>query len=153
MKWSDWLMTVLFLFAIVFTALALVSQWELMLIVYVILLMLILYKMALTATMHETVIETKRDNHELTTLLSAKLDGIADGVEQTRKDLNRTMFVVMNRIEGVRLETKIKQEDQYRELVKSIISVENKVTTLRKTLEAAYESIDNRIKKVEDEHY
>ncbi len=64
------------------------------------------------------------------------------------KSMNRD---AIEKIEELRHDYQVEMEKQYRDLARKMIDLENKLNNIKKNLGIAYSSIDERLRRIEDE--
>ena len=116
----------------------------------VIIFMLMLIIILLVKISSEKKIEkVDKDRGRLISLVTERLDSISGKVEDAKTNINKSVFVLENRIAEVKHSYETEMEDSYRELAKKIFDVENKLSAIKKTLGAAYGTLDERLHRIE----
>ena len=77
--------------------------------------------------------------------ISNKVNVITQQVNEMKSDAEKNVFALENRIDEVKTEYRIEMESQYRDLAKKIIEVENRLIEIRKTIGAAFGSLEDRL--------
>ena len=83
-------------------------------------------------------------------LITKRLDAFSGNIETVKNDLNRHMAVIDDRITESKHQNEVELEKHYREFARKIIDIENKLNSVKKTLGAAFGSLDERLKYVEE---
>ncbi len=73
------------------------------------------------------------------------VNSIAQQVNELRANVEKNVFSLENRITEVKTDYRIEMESQYRDLVKKIIDVENRLIDIRKTVGAAFGTLEDRL--------
>mgnify|MGYP001574728478 CR=1 FL=1 len=97
-------------------------------------------------------IDSARKIEETNTGVNARIGDISNRVNVITQQLNemksgaeKNVFALENRIDEVKTEYRIEMESQYRDLAKKIIEVENRLIEIRKTIGAAFGSLEDRL--------
>jgi replicative DNA helicase len=122
-------------------------QWEVSIVVMLVLIIVLVQKISTEGKIEE--VEKKRVKSIDT--VAEKLDIFSNKAEELKKNLNRNMFVIENRIFEIGHSQQNEMEKHYRELARKIFDVENKLNSVKKTLGAAVGSLDERVKRFEKE--
>jgi hypothetical protein len=77
--------------------------------------------------------------------ISNKVNVITQQVNEMKSGAEKNVFALENRIDEVKTEYRIEMESQYRDLAKKIIEVENRLIEIRKTIGAAFGSLEDRL--------
>jgi uncharacterized protein YlxW (UPF0749 family) len=123
------------------------SQWEVS-IVFLLVLIIVLFQKIST---EEKIEEISRNRDKIINVVTERLDSFSNKTEALKQNLNRNMFVIENRILEIRHSHEDEIEKHYRELARKIFDVENKLNAVKKTLGAAFGSLDERVKRFEKE--
>jgi peptidoglycan hydrolase CwlO-like protein len=75
---------------------------------------------------------------------------ISKKLEDIKYNIDKHMFSMENKIENLKHNNELHSEKQYRELARKILDIENKVNSSKKTLEAVFGNLDDRLQRVED---
>jgi len=137
---------VLYLVTLIIVVAAL-SQWIGSIVLLLILIIVLIQKIST----EEKIDDINEKRGKLIDTVSEKLDNFSNRTENLRQSLNKHMFVMENRILETRHEHETEMEKYYRELARKIFDVENRLNSVKKTLGAAFGSLDERIKRFEKE--
>lgn len=102
-------------------------------------------------------IDAKTETSKLKESLTEKLDSITQKVDaipktdEIRESFRRDIQFVDGKISELRNEYTVELEKQYRELARKILEVENSIGEIRRTLGAAFGSLEERLESVEHE--
>lgn len=77
--------------------------------------------------------------------ISGRLDAISQQVGEIMAEGEKKVFALENRIDEVKTDYRLELESQYRDLAKKIIDVENRLIDIRKTIGAAFGSLEDRL--------
>lgn len=116
----------------------------------IIFMLLLIISLVQKVSAEEKIDKLDKNRGKLITLVTERLDAISGKTEAVRNDINRNMFVMESRIAEVRHTYEKEMENYYRELARKIFDIENKLNSVKKTVGAAYGSLDERLQRVED---
>jgi hypothetical protein len=94
--------------------------------------------------------ETNRARKNLIDLITEKLDGFSSRISDIGYNLDKHVFALENRLDEVRHSYEVDMDKNYRELAKKIFELENRLGDVKKTLGAAFGSLDERLGLVEN---
>ena len=123
------------------------SQWGLAIVMMLILVITLLVKM----TSEERINDVKKDRELYINVISERLNAFSNRVEDLKSNINKNAFNIQNRIYEVEHSAQIEMESNYRDLAKKIFDLENRLGDVKKTLGAAYGSLDERLQRFEKE--
>ena len=142
---NDKLLLILFVAALALIVLGLFDFW----LISIIFMLLLIISLMLKMSADEKIEKIEKNRSRLVTLVTDRLDGISGGIDNVRNDFNKSVFALENRVSEVKHSYETEMEENYRELAKKIFDVENKLNVVKKTLGAAYGSIDERLQRLE----
>lgn len=145
MKYDNVLLAVYFV-ALMLIILELSGIWSLAIVLMLVLIITLVQKI----NMEDYLKLEKKGRERNLNNVAESVAIISKNVEDVRYNLDKHMFVIENRIAGMRTDCDASLEKHYRELAAKIFDVENKLTATRKTLAAAFGSLDDRLQGVED---
>lgn len=90
----------------------------------------------------EEIESDKKKRAEMIDAISAKIDAFSCKVEELHA-------VVENRMSEFRHDYEVELEKQYRELARKILDVENNLSAVKRTLGAAFSTLDDRLIGIE----
>ncbi|MBI2075632.1 MAG: hypothetical protein HYT72_00095 [Candidatus Aenigmarchaeota archaeon] len=102
-------------------------------------------------------IDAKTEATKLKESIASKLDSITmkvDSIPKTddiKESFNRDIMFLDRKISELRNEYTVEMEKQYRELARKILEVENSVGEIRRTVGAAFGSLEERLGEREEE--
>ncbi|MFH0832127.1 MAG: hypothetical protein V1900_00170 [Candidatus Aenigmatarchaeota archaeon] len=94
--------------------------------------------------------DMKKKRNQLIDIISERIDIFSERIESLRLDMNRDMVMIENRISELRNNQKAENERNYRELARKMFDIENKLNSVKKTLGAAFGSLDERVEQIEE---
>ena len=142
---NDKILLALYVIVLGFIVFGLYELWLMSIIFMLFLIITILQKISI----EDRVEKVDKNRSKVVALVIDNLDKISSKVEQTRGNVERSMFILENRIEEVKHTYEKEMENYYRELARKIFDVENRLNSVKKTLGAAYGSIDERLQRIE----
>lgn len=143
----DKIMLVLCIVTLVLIVFGLFEFWLLSIIFMLMLIIILMVKVS----SEKKIEKVDKDRGRLISLVTERLDSISGKVEDAKTNINRSVFVLENRIAEVKHSYETEMEDSYRELAKKIFDVENKLGAIKKTLGAAYGTLDERLHSLEED--
>jgi hypothetical protein len=108
------------------------------------LLIIIIHKIHLEERI-DKLIERGEEQHKRLEYISQVTDSILKSIEDFKREIWKSFFVIENKIETQRDDFEIKLYKQYRELAAKIIDIENKLNKTRKDLAMYVSYIEEKI--------
>ena len=130
-----------------FTIVVALPQWEIAIVMLLVLIVVLFQKISV----EEKIEEVDKKRGEIIDTVTERLDIFSRKTEHMRQNMNKSMFVVQNRILDIKNSHNTEIESHYRELARKIFDVENKLNAVKKTLGSAVGSLDERVKRFEKE--
>ena len=143
----DKALTVLYIIVLAMILIELFQFWGLAVILMLFLIITLVQKISI----ENRVGETERARKNLIDLITEKLDIFSNRISDIGYNLDKHVYALESRIEEVRHSYEIDSGRNYRELAKKIFDVENRLNDVKKTLGAAFGSLDERIGAIEKE--
>jgi hypothetical protein len=125
----------------------LLDFWGLAVILMLFLIITLVQKIYVEAKVKET--EKTRKN--MIDLVTEKLDIFSNRIGDIGYNLDKHVYALENRINEARHSYEVEMDSNYRELARKIFDLENRLNEVKKTLGAAFGSLDERLSKFEKE--
>lgn len=77
--------------------------------------------------------------------ISSRVDAVSQQLGELKAGTGKNVFALETRIDEVKTDYRLEMESQYRDLAKKIIEVENRLIEIRKTIGAAFGSLEDRL--------
>lgn len=77
--------------------------------------------------------------------VSNRVNAVSQQLGELKAGTDKNVFALETRIDEVKTDYRLELESQYRDLAKKIIDVENRLIEIRKTIGAAFGSLEDRI--------
>jgi 5-bromo-4-chloroindolyl phosphate hydrolysis protein len=138
---------ILYLIVLALILIELFEFWGLATILMLFLIITLVQKIHIEAKIKET----DRTRKNTIDLVTEKLDIFASRIGEIGYNLDKHVYALENRINEARHSYEVEQDRNYRELARKIFDVENRLNDVKKTLGAAFGSLDERVRKFEKE--
>ncbi len=140
---ADKMLLGLYFIAVAFVLYQFFSTWSMAIAFLLVLLVALLQKISL-----ERKLEREANEREKALgLVEERVGKFSEVVGSLRSDFNRSMFVFGSRLSGIRAEIEA-DNDRF---AGKLIEIENRIAAIKKTLGAAYGSVDERLHVIEEE--
>jgi len=138
---------ILYIIVLAMILIELFEFWGLAIVLMLFLLITLVQKMSV-----ENKIEASdRARKNLIDLITEKLDRLSSRIGEIGYNLDKHVFALENRIDEVRHFYEVEMDRNYRELARKIFELENRLNDIKKTVGAAFGSLDERVRKFEKE--
>jgi peptidoglycan hydrolase CwlO-like protein len=94
--------------------------------------------------------KTIQNQKDVISLTSNRLSELRENIGKTRKDIDQQLFLFENKIDNVRSDFEVDMNNQYRDLTRKIIELENRLNQTKKTLGAGLGLMEERLKEREE---
>ncbi|MBI2971194.1 MAG: hypothetical protein HYY37_02105 [Candidatus Aenigmarchaeota archaeon] len=143
---ADAFLLALYIVAVLFVLYQFMSLWPLAIALLLLLLIMLIQKLHLDRKL-EVELAGRRN---VLSRIEERMDAFARGIEAVRVELNRSMFVIGSRLTELE-SSKSEMRSSNEMLATKLIEIENKLTSIKKTLGAAFGSLDDRIHLMEEQ--
>ena len=140
-------LTILYIIVLAMILIELFEFWGLAVILMLFLVITLVQKISIESRVEET--EKARKN--MIDLITEKLDVFSNRIGEVGYNLDKHVYALESRIDEARHSYEIELDRNYRELAKKIFDVENRLNDVKKTLGAAFGSLDERVGAIEKE--
>ena len=141
----DKILLVLYLIVIVIVVVELYDFWGIAIVMLLVLIITLVQKMDIVNKIEDG---SRKRAEALSTVLN-RIEYFSKNLFEFKQNLSRHLYGMETKIDEVRHEHEVEFEKSYRELAKKIFEIENKLTGVKKTLGAAFGSVDERLKRLE----
>ena len=143
----DRALPILYIVVLAIILIELFEFWGLAIILMLFLIITLVQKMSVESKIEET----DRARKNLINLITEKLDNFSNRIGEIGYNLDKHVFALERRVDEVRHSYEIEMDRNYRELARKIFDLENRLNDVKKTLGAAFGSLDERVRKFEKE--
>ena len=143
----DRALPILYIVVLAIILIELFEFWGFAIILMLFLIITLVQKMSVESKIEET----DRARKNLINLITEKLDNFSNRIGEIGYNLDKHVFALERRIDEVRHSYEIEMDRNYRELARKIFELENRLNDVKKTLGAAFGSLDERVRKFEKE--
>ncbi len=140
-------MLVLYAIALIIIVVEVSAFWGVAITMMLVLVITLLQKMDTEGKIRDL----NQKKERMLDLITERLDIFSSRLREIDQNLNRNAFNIENKIAETRHFVEDENERNYRELAKKIFDIENKLNSVKKTLGAAFGSLDERVKRFEKE--
>jgi len=143
----DRALPILYIVVLAIILIELFEFWGFAIILMLFLIITLVQKMSVESKIEET----DRARKNLINLITEKLDNFSNRIGEIGYNLDKHVFALERRVDEVRHSYEIEMDRNYRELARKIFDLENRLNDVKKTLGAAFGSLDERVRKFEKE--
>lgn len=77
--------------------------------------------------------------------LAGRVDATSQQFNDMKSSSEKSLFALENRIDEIKTDYRLELESQYRDLARKIIEIENRLLEIKKTIGAAFGSLEDRL--------